>query len=573
MSGLSHSEVTVFLLSIGVMLGMARAMGELMRRLHQPAVLGEILAGVILGPTILGMLNPMASQFLFPMEGPVAVAREGLVTVGIVLFLLVAGMEVDLSTAFRQGKAALSVSFFGMAIPFALGFGAAWLAPGLLMKVPEGRELVFALFFATALCISALPVIAKILLDLNLFRTDMGVVIVASAIINDLAGWLIFAVVLSMMSTAAGAEGGAGMSVTTSIGLTLLFAGLTLTLGRWVLHRILPWFQAHLSWPAGVLGMAITMALLFGAFTEWIGIHAIFGSFLFGIALGDSRHLRERTRATLDQFISTVFAPLFFASIGLKVNFVESFAIGPVVVVLLIATLGKVLGCTLGAVLAGMNRQESWAVGFGMNARGAMEIILGLLALDYGVIDQPMFVALVIMALATSMTSGTLMQRVLKRQAVVNFADLLNARCFVRSMKAQDRRGAIAELSNLIVAGTSLDRAAVEEAVWARELTMPTGVGSGVAIPHARIKGLTLPLIAVGISDDGIDFDSPDGAKARIIFLILTPENDNGAQLQILAGIGRMASNRKVPFKLAESSGFTEFLATLRADQAEGQAH
>jgi len=572
MNGLNHSEVTVFLLSIGVMLGMARALGELMRRFRQPAVLGEILAGLILGPTILGQLNPVASQYLFPMEGPVAVAREGLVTVGIVLFLLVAGMEVDLSTAFRQGKAALYVSFFGMVIPFAMGFGAAWFAPQLLMDVPEGRELIFALFFATALCISALPVIAKILLDLNLFKTDMGVVIVASAIINDLAGWLIFAVVLGMMSNASAAAD-AKMSVPTVIMMTLLFAAFSLTIGRWLLHKILPWFQAHLSWPAGVLGMAITMALLFGALTEWIGIHAIFGSFLFGIALGDTRHLRERTRATLDQFISTVFAPLFFASIGLKVNFVESFSLVPVLVVLVIATLGKVLGCTLGARLAGMNRQESWAVGYGMNARGAMEIILGLLALNAGVIDRPMFVALVIMALVTSMTSGTMMQRMLKRQTVVDFVDLLSPRSFSRSLKAKDRREAIRELAGVLASGTSMNPAEIDEAAWEREQTMPTGMGNGVAIPHARLKGLTSPLIAVGLSKEGLDFDSPDGSPAHVVFLILVPQEDNGAQLQILAGIAKMAQDRRMAERLTESEGFTEFLASLRAKEPEARPH
>jgi mannitol/fructose-specific phosphotransferase system IIA component (Ntr-type) len=352
-----------------------------------------------------------------------------------------------------------------------------------------------------------------------------------------------------------------------------VFAVSMLTVGRWVLHRILPWFQAHLSWPAGVLGMAITLALLFGAFAEWIGIHAIFGSFLVGIALGDSPHLRERTRATLDQFISTVFAPLFFASIGLTVNFVENFALVPVVLVLLIATLGKVLGCTYGAVLAGMNRQEAWAVGFGMNARGAMEIILGLLALEYGVIDQKMFVALVIMALVTSMTSGTLMQRMLKRQKSVDFTDLLSARSFARSLRAKDRREAIREMASVLASGTALDPLKIDEAVWARELTMPTGMGHGIAIPHARIEGLSTPLIAVGISRDGIDFDSPDGNTAHILFLILTPMQDNGAQLQILAGIARMASDKNLSERLVESTGFTEFLASLRAKEPEARPH
>jgi Kef-type K+ transport system membrane component KefB/mannitol/fructose-specific phosphotransferase system IIA component len=562
MASFSHHEVTMLFFSLAVMLGFARLLGEAARYFHQPAVLGELLAGILLGPTVLGYLSPSLFAELFPADGNVALGRETIAKVGVVLFLLVAGLEVDLSLAFRQRKAAIYVSATGMLIPFALGFTLAYFLPSLLMTVPEGRELVFALFFGTALCISALPVIAKTLLDLNLFKTDMGVVIIASAIIDDLTGWMIFAIILGMIAAGAGDS---SPEVGTVILFTLLFAGLMLTVGRWAVHRALPWLQAHLSWPAGVLGFAITFALFFAALTEWIGIHAIFGSFLFGIALGDSRHLRERTRSTLDQFISTVFAPLFFASIGLKVNFIESFSIVPVVVVLVIATLGKVLGCAWGARMAGMEKNEAWAIGFGMNARGAMEIILGLLALQAELIDKPMFVALVIMALVTSMTSGTMMQRLLRRQKPVDFVDLLHPKAFTAGLKAGSREDVIRQMATVVSSATGLDAKLVGDAVWAREQTMPTGLENMIAIPHARLPNLTTPLIAAGVCREGVDFDATDGSAARIIFVILTPTNDQGAQLQILAGLARTASEPVLIRRLSESRNFTEFLATLKA--------
>lgn len=163
----------------------------LAKYLRQPVVLGEILAGVLLGPTFLGWLSPASFNWMFPADGPSAAALNVLTTLGISLFLFVAGMEVDLSTVWRQGRSALIVAVVGMAVPFALGFGAGFAAPRWLGMDHSGSRVIFALFIATAMSITALPVIAKILMDLQLFRSDIGMVIVAAAIVNDVAGWLI----------------------------------------------------------------------------------------------------------------------------------------------------------------------------------------------------------------------------------------------------------------------------------------------------------------------------------------------------------------------------------------------
>lgn len=165
---------------------------------------------------------------------------------------------------------------------------------------------------------------------------------------------------------------------------------------------------------AGVLSFALTLALLGAAFTEWIGIHAIFGSFIVGVAIGDSSHLHERTRETIGHFVSFIFAPVFFASIGLKLNFLIHFDFPLVVTVLTIACVCKLAGGTMGARWGGMPLREAWAVGFAMNSRGAMEIILGLLALEAGVIEQQLFVALVTMAIVTSMISGPAIRLILR---------------------------------------------------------------------------------------------------------------------------------------------------------------
>ncbi|BCR06024.1 hypothetical protein DESUT3_30930 [Desulfuromonas versatilis] len=565
MASLSPNETTLFLLALGVLLAGARILGEVARRCNQPAVLGEIAAGILLGPTVLGNLAPQLSAALFPRSGGGAVALDALMTLAITLFLLVAGMEINLSSVWRQGKMALSVGIAGIVGPFAAGFAAAWWMPGLLGLEPGSDKLIFALFLGTALSISALPVIAKTLMDLNLYRSDLGMMLIAAAVFNDLVGWIVFAVILGLMGTV-----GAGHP---DIGLTIFcvvaFALLMLTVVRWLLHRILPWIQAHTSWPGGVLGFALALALVCAAFTEWVGVHAIFGSFLAGVALGDSTHLRQRTRATITQFVSFIFAPLFFAGIGLKVDFIAHFSLLPVLLVLAIACLGKIAGCGLGARLAGLPKREAWALGLGMNARGAMEIILGLLALQYGVINERLFVALVVMALVTSLISGPAIQAVLRLRKPRRFINYLKARAFIPRLQASNREAAIRELTQVLAPLAALPPEEVAQAVLAREALMPTGIGHGVAVPHARLDNLATPLLGVGISCAGIDFDAPDGRPASLVFLLLTPREDDGAQLEILADISRTFRDKPMRDQALEACGATEFFALVRAGQEE----
>lgn len=562
MAGLSHEQLTQFLLALGLLLGMARLLGELALRFHQPAVLGELLAGVLLGPTILGRFAPELMQYAFPQTGNVAVALNGLTSFALALFLLVAGMEVDLSTIWRQGRAAAVIGVVGLVVPFVVGWIAAgFIHPFLHPDFPT-KPAVFAMFFATALSISALPVIVKTLMDLSLYRTDFGMVVVAAAILNDLVGWIVFAFLLSMLPNL---DHPPPFPIWQTILMTLAFTFGTLTLGRMAVDRAIPWIQAHASWPAGVLGFAVTLGMLCAAFTNWIGIHPVFGTFLAGVALGDSRHLRERTRATIDQFISCIFAPLFFASVGLKADFFQHFNLTLTLVVVAVATVGKVFGGWAAARWAGYPRSESWAIGWALNSRGAMEIILGLLALEHKLIDPPMFVALVVMALATSMTSGNFIRYFLEARKPVRFTDHLSGKAFLPSLKAADCEAAIRELVAAACEGKGLDPEVVTAEVWRREQLAGTSVGLGVALPHAGLENLAAPIVAVGLSADGVDFDAPDGLPATLIFLILTPRDDRTAHLDLVASISSVvAHDPKIVQRLHGTKTATEFLAAIK---------
>lgn len=671
---LTPGQITVFLLAFGVLLGTARLFGEIARRFGQPTVLGEILAGVVLGATVLGNpallggedgANVRLYRWLFPTyvldadldpvqiakvqtdaagepvtvsdltgateadvpltvvdpdttgdsnplpadvqggtaapveseRGPPAydetddaytakaydggyLAMSMFLSLSAVLLLLVAGLEVDLSVVWKQGKAAAWVSIMGMVVPFALGFALAyWLPEKIGYDVSSDKLVPFALFLGIAMSITALPVIAKILLDLNLFRTDLGMLIMSSAMINDLLGWIGFAMVLALVAAppevvgqAAGAAAAAGPSLGLTIGLTLLFVGGMLTAGRWLANKLLPLVQAHTSWPGGVLAFVMVIALFCAAFTEYIGIHSIFGAFIAGVAIGDSRHLRKKTREVIEQFISNIFAPLFFAGIGLRVNFIEGFDLTAVGLVFVVAMAGKLIGCYYGAKWAGLPRRQSAAVGAGMTARGAMEIILAQLAMQHGLITEKLFVAIVVMAIATSLLAGPLMQLALKRKQKRKLTDLISDKGFAGQLKSTDAHGAIRELSAVAARATGVDAALIAENAWARELVVPTGVGQALALPHARIEGLEKPRVVIGQSNAGIDFDAPDGLDAEIICLLLSPADDPDAHLEMLAATAEAFANDDTRRMCLNAANYTELRAAL-VTSAQGDGH
>jgi Kef-type K+ transport system membrane component KefB len=410
MGKLVHADVVHLLLQLSVMLLVGRLFAEVARKLKQPAVVGEIFGGILLGPTILGMINREWFHSLFPVPSTSGVILSGFVQVAVVMLLFIAGLEVDLHIVWQQGRQALFTSLLGLIIPFFVGFIFPYFFPEFFGIADSHQHIVFALFMGTAMAISALPVIVRILMDLNLFKSRMGLLVVTSAMVDDVVGWIIFSVILGMIG-----KNGQAMSLGNTIGLTITFVAIMLTLGRGLLNRVLPWMNKKLAWPGGVLSISLALCFLGAAFTEYIGIHAIFGAFIMGVALGDSEHFSERAKEIVHQFINNIFAPLFFVSIGLRVNFFTNFDWLLTLIIIVIAFAGKIIGCGLGTRLGGFTWRESFAAACGMNARGAMEIILGIVALENGLINERVFVSLVVMALVTSMSSGPLMKWLLRK--------------------------------------------------------------------------------------------------------------------------------------------------------------
>jgi Kef-type K+ transport system membrane component KefB/mannitol/fructose-specific phosphotransferase system IIA component (Ntr-type) len=550
--------MTMFL-ALAALLGAAKLAGELMQKLDQPSVLGEIMAGILLGPTVLGHFKPGIYAALFPSTGAMPIVLDTVTTLGVVFFLLTAGLEVDLRSIFRQGKSALLVSLLGVVVPFSLGFVAAIGFPRFLGAEEGADRLIFALFVGTALSISALPVIAKILMDLNLLRSEMGTVVMSSAMFDDLVGWILFSMILGMMNV--GGHSGGGVKRT--IALVAAFTVLALTVVRWLIDKLLPFIQAHTSWPGGILGFIFTLTLASAAFAEFAGIHAVFGAFITGIAVGESSHLRKRTSEHIHEIVTNVFAPFFFASIGLRTNFIANFNLAVTLTVIAVACVGKLAGAGWGARLGGMDRRTAWGVGLAMNARGAMEMILGILALQYGLIRESMFVALVIMALFTSLVSAPAIHFLIRRRRTLKLKDVVSNKFFMPNLEGWSREDVLRQMCNLAAETVSNSPERFLRLVLERERVSPSGWHQNLAVPYARVAGLLAPIVVVARSKVGVDFDARDGKPARLIILILTP--DNQSQHDLLGDAGEVFHRKESIEQALGAESFVELVAALNA--------
>jgi K+:H+ antiporter len=541
----SEQHAVVFLLSIATLLGVARILGEIARSFGLPAVVGELSAGLLLGKTVLGRVAPGIYAYLFP-DGTPKTMLSAYTTLAVVLLLVVAGLEVDVGIVKRRGRTAILVSALGIVVPLLCGIALGYVLPSAYILHPEQRGL-FAVFLGVALSISAMPVIAKTLLDLGLFKTDIGLLVMTAAMLDDLVGWVAFSVLLGPMR--GGSVDFAHLARTVSIAIAFVIG--CLVLGRRLADRALARIELQADVAAGrIVSLLIVVAILGASAMQAIGIHAALGGFIVGVTVGDSPRLRERTRQTVLQFATNIFAPVFFASAALRVDFLANFVPSVCFAVFGIATLAKLLGCTVGARVTGLSWREATAVGFGLNARGAMEIILALLAREAGLIDDRIFVALVTMAIATSLLAGPTMKRLLhvhapggpsssRTGAQDDAASLVRAGAFLPKLTAATSARAIEELGHALrpAIGDLVEPALI--AVLERELVAHTGLGDEVAIPHAAVDGLVKPVVALGLSREGIDFDAPDGRPAKIVFLLLLPPRAYEKEVRVLAALAR----------------------------------
>ena len=405
---LGHHELLLVLLELAVLLLVARGLGEFMRRIQLPPVVGELLAGVLLGPSVFGWILPSLQGKIFPHSQ----AQSDLISVvswlGVLFLLIVTGLETDLNLIVRKGKTALLISLGGIIIPFTTGLGLGWFLPESFLVNP-GARLIFSLFIATAMSISAVPVIAKVLMDLNLIRRDIGQITLAAGMTDDTIGWILLSVVSGLASSGKFDF----QTVFRSVGGAVLFLGFAFTLGRSLMAWMLRWVDDYIGGATASLSALLVLAFGAAAFTHNLGIEAALGAFVTGILAGQSPRFSREAGLTLELITSAFLAPIFFATAGLKVDLLKILApqtLGVGLLVLAIACFGKFTGAYIGSRVGGLSHWEGIAMGSGMNARGAMEIIVATIGVSLGVLNPQMYSIIVMVAIVTSLMAPPLLR-------------------------------------------------------------------------------------------------------------------------------------------------------------------
>jgi Kef-type K+ transport system membrane component KefB/nucleotide-binding universal stress UspA family protein len=398
---MQEPSLAIFFGQIVALIVVGRLIGEFMERIGQPAVMGQLIGGMLLGPSVFGALLPELQHALFPAAAGQKAMLDAVSQLGILLLLLLTGMETDLSVIRGCRRTAFSVSIAGIAIPFACGVLMGEWLPASLLPDPQKR-LITALFLGTALSISSVKIVALLVRELGFLRRTVGQVIVASAIIDDTVGWIIMSVIFGLAL-----HGGIDfMSVTRSVVGTGLFLILSFTVGRRIVFFLIRWANDRFVSELPAITMIIVVTGLMALATDAIGVHTVLGSFIAGILVGQSpiltRHIEEQLRG----LIVALFMPVFFGMAGLSANLLALTSMNLLlltIVLIVIASIGKFSGAVLGGRIGGLTLAESLAVGSGMNARGSTEVIIASFGLAMGALSQNLFTSIVTMAIVTTL--------------------------------------------------------------------------------------------------------------------------------------------------------------------------
>jgi Kef-type K+ transport system membrane component KefB len=392
------------LLQLVVVLAAARACGWLARRVGQPRVIGEMVAGLALGPSVFGAVAPSVSAHVFPPDGlaPLAAVAQ----LGVLLFLLVVGLRLDHSVLRLRAGVAIATSHASIAVPFALGAAIAPLLPRELAGA-QVSGLAFALFLGASMSVTAFPVLARILEERRLTGTRLGSLALAAAAVDDVSAWTILAGVVAVAR--AGATGDATAAMLRTVGLTALVVGAAIAL-RPLLRRLLLRDGGHVG--AEQVALIVLLALSMALATEYAGVHALFGAFLAGALVPRDAGIAAALAARMEELVVTALLPAFFAYAGLRasVALIDGAALWAIWgLLMLVAVAGKLGGSSIAARLAGLPWDEALGLGILMNTRGLMELVILSIGLDVGAISPTLYAMMVLMALATTIMTAPLL--------------------------------------------------------------------------------------------------------------------------------------------------------------------
>lgn len=409
---MSNFELTIrFFFQLAFILATCRVVGSIARRFGQPQVVGEMIAGVVMGPSLFGLLWPSAQAHIFPKAS--LTITYAVAQIGLVLYMFLIGVEFQVDLIRKRLRSASSVSIAGILTPFTLG---SLLALILVRNgnyfAPNVAQWEAMLFMGAAMSITAFPMLARIIYERGLTGTSLGTLALAAGSMDDAAAWCILALVLASFNSNP-------MIALSAIGGGVLYAAVVLTIGK----RLLKYFGDRVERAGAMSAQMFTFVLMLVMLGAWItdavGIYAVFGAFILGTAMPRGRFVRE-IQQRLEPLTTNFLLPLFFVYSGLntRLGLVSSIALWAVaLVILFIACFGKGVACWLAARLNGENNQEALAIGTLMNARGLMELIILNIGLERGVITPTLFTIMVMMAIVTTLIASPVFEFVYRRPA------------------------------------------------------------------------------------------------------------------------------------------------------------
>ncbi len=411
-TSLSEHAVLLLFIELSILLLASLVCGELMVKLGQPAIIGQILAGLLLGQTFFGLLFPDLSTQLFPRDGSQSKLIEAISWIGVSFLLLLTGMETDTSMLNRQGKTALYLAVIGVVIPLTIGAFSSFLLPDQLFADPS-HKVAFAVFLGTVFAASSVPVVAKILMDMKMLKMDIGQLIMATSLSHDLLCCLLLAVIVVLSGS--GSAGG-GAILTAILGT----AGFTLVLyfGRPVFFAMLRWVNDHVSSSDGLITSMILLLLVSAATTQALGIHIVLGAFAAGFILSQSPVVNHKVVRPIEIITMGFFAPIFFASSGLNVNLsslLDPKLLAITLALSIAALVSKLISCLIVGKITGLGRWEALSIGVGANAKGSLGLILAMLGYSLNIISLDMLGIVIFIALFSTAITAPLMKFTMQR--------------------------------------------------------------------------------------------------------------------------------------------------------------
>ncbi len=401
LSSLDEHQLLVFWVQVAALVGLGRVLAAGLKRVGQPSVIGELAAGLILGPSVFGKIWPSGFDWFLPNDSVQGAAIVSVSWVGAALLLLVTGFETDLELIGRFRRAATLVAVGSLVVPFFAGLAVGFALPPRFVGDPSA-DVVFALFIATALSISSLPVVAKILGELGLMRRNFGQINLAAGMANDAVGWVLLGVISGL--AASGTISPAHVAVT--VGGMVAFLVVSFVVGQRLVDGALRRTRQGSQGVEGGLTVSVLVMLVLCVAGQALGVEAVLGAFVAGILLGRSRFQHDGVLTRIEALTTALFAPLFFATAGLRVDLGllgDPTVLGWGLVVIVVASVAKFAGSFAGARLAGLSRREGAALGAGLNARGAMEVVIATVGLGLGILNDAAYTVIVLMAMVTSM--------------------------------------------------------------------------------------------------------------------------------------------------------------------------